>query len=443
MRAGAEVRALDLAAATAPPDAATLLDVLRDWRPQVVGVTLFSETALRGYGLRQLARGRDGGAVWLAGGPHATFCPEEVLSQGFDAVAVGEGEATLVAALEAVAAGRRLDGVAGLLLPDVDGRPRRTAARAPLRNLDTLAMPTEALHVFDRAAYVGDSGRPLPPTLLASRGCPYRCIFCASDHLGPLHRRHSPERVLAEMRAWHDSEGVPVFSFADAAFCLQPRTLQQLCAALRTLPFKPMWWCETRADRLDRAGAVAMAEAGCLMVIVGIESGDPEVSQAIGKGLDLERAAATIAMLDEVGIRVHTNFMFGFPGESAAQIDNTLRYMERIAPHVNFFHPMGLVVPYPGTPLYARHHAELGCTRWWLDPGRLRAMNAAPSAMPDDPAEAMATHAEVRERGLLEAALVPHTAEVRAAIERCLAFRRDFNRERVRGLLRGCTTAPP
>ncbi len=440
LRAGVEVRVLDLAATHGPGNgskgADRVLAEVDGWSPHAVGVSIFSENALAAYRIAERLQGCDE-LLRIAGGPHATLCAEEVLDHGFDLAVLGEGEEALVEVLGALGAGRDLGTVAGIALRRPDGRVIRTAERTLLRELDRLALPTTALGLFPRSWYLGDDpSRSLPPTLLSSRGCPAHCIFCAMDHLGPKHRRHSTDRVLQEMQAWYDLESVPVFSFCDAAFTVQEKRLLALCEAMATLPFRPMWWCETRADGVRPHAAEAMANAGCLMVILGIESGDSGVSARIGKGLDLDAAADTIAMLDGLGIRVHVNFMFGFPDETAAEIDQTLRYMERIAPHVHFFNPMGLVVPYPGTPLYDRHHEELGCTRWWLDESRVRAMNRDPGPQPQtDPGEAMAAFANAREQGMLEACLVPHDAEVEAAIQRCLAFRQDFNRDKVRSLI--------
>ena len=426
LRAGVSVRILDMASPRGPHTPEAVRDEAARWAPHVIGVTVFSELVLSAGRLAAVLRPL--AALLVAGGPHATALPEEILALGYDAVVFGEGEDTLVELVDCASRGGDLSAVAGLRLPAPDGGVFATAARPYPRDLDALASPLSAADLVPRDRYVDDPTRALPASVLTSRGCPGRCTFCANVVSGRRYRAHSVARVIEDMSAWHDREGAVVFCFPDPTFTAHRGRLLALCEAMAALPFRPMWWCETRVDRLDGEMARAMAGAGCVNVVVGIESGDPGVQRRIGKHIDLDRAEQTLRVLQEAGLRTQVNFMFGFPDETAAELDNTLRYMERIAPLVDLFPPMGVWVPYPGSALYDRYHETHGFAGWWRDERLVERLNSAPGGLEPGPTvyDLVRWHAAV-EQSVLDAGFVPYPADVRSAIERCLAFRRERN----------------
>ena len=235
--------------------------------------------------------------------------------------------------------------------------------------------------------------------------------------------------MVEEIRVWHEREGTTVFAFVDTAFTVNRMRLFELCQRLQSLSFQPRWWCEARVDQLDAARLGAMAKAGCFSVVMGIESGDPDVLARVKKGIDLDAVEDTLRAARAVGIRCQVNFMFGFPGETPRELDNSLKFMERTSPYVDMFNPLGIVIPYPGTPLYTAHHASLGFTNWWLDEERVGRVNTIPPEPPPNCTvdDVLAWNA-AREQLVLEANLIPYSTEVREAIERCLDFRREHNR---------------
>ncbi len=435
LEAGIPVELLDLGSPPGAQGRDALSRAVARLRPSVVGLALYTETALRAYELvREL--GPDRRQLRVAGGPHATACPDEALTRGFDAVVQGEGEETLVALFQAVQRGTDLGAVAGLAYRDPSGRLRRTAARALPLDLDRLPSPRRAAALVDRSGYLRPGVRDaLPASLVTSRGCPGRCTFCSSNVSGRRYRFHSPGRVLADMRDWNEREGATAFCFHDDAFTAHRRRLIELCARMADLPFPARWICEARADHLDRERLQAMADAGCTAVIVGIESGDAAVLARIGKGISLEAAERALRLIREAGMRPQVNFMLGFPGETAAELDHTLRFMQRIAPVTDGFSAMGIVTPYPNTRLYRQHHRAYGFTDWWLDETRMDALLAAAARAARSEVrtveDVVALHGRM-EHAVLDARLIDYPADVRAAIERCLAFRARHNLQELR-----------
>jgi hypothetical protein len=117
--------------------------------------------------------------------------------------------------------------------------------------------------------------------------------------------------------------------------------------------------------------------------------------------------------------------MFGFPGEGAAAIERTLRFMERIAPLVDCFSPEGVLIPMPATPVYEGNHEHYGFTEWWLKEEYSRPPANAPPAAFDDfcrPAAADPT---------LDLDFFRYSEETRAAIRACLEFKASHNLRRI------------
>ena len=110
----------------------------------------------------------------------------------------------------------------------------------------------------------------------------------------------------------------------------------------------------------------AMRRAGLVAVNFGVESGDDQILRAIKKGITTEHVVRALEWAKEEGLSTACNFMLGFPQETPAALDRTLRFMERIAPLVDSFSTMGVLVPFPGTPLYDDYHERFGFTDWWL-----------------------------------------------------------------------------
>ena len=401
------------------------------WCPTVVGFSVFTETALNAYGLAEALGPRDGIKL-VAGGPHATARPREALERGFDVVVRHEGENTLVELCRALGSGSDLSAVRGITYRGQSDDVLQTPD-PPLVDLDRLAQPTDAFEFFPRNWYIEPTGHGrLAPQLLTSRGCPGHCTFCSDVVSGKRYRFHSTFRVVEEVRVWYEREGTTVFAFVDTAFTVNRMRVFELCQRLQSLSFEPRWWCEARVDQLDAPRLGAMAKAGCFSVVMGIESGDPGVLARVRKGIDLHAVEDTLRAARNVGIRCQVNFMFGFPDETPRELDNSLRFMERISPYVDMFNPLGIVIPYPGTPLYSEYHTSMGFTEWWLDKERVERVNTIPPELPPDCTvdDVLAWNA-AREQLVLEAHLIPYPTEVREAIQRCLDFRREHNRMRL------------
>jgi len=366
LRAGGhEVALLDASAPHAPHGYDEIAARVRAFAPDLVGLHLKTLHVQPAYGLAQALAG----LPLVAGGPHATIVPEEPLAHGFHWVIRGEGEEALVELADVICGRRRAAEVAGLSWID-RGMVRHNPARPFLTELDRLAPPLSALDLFDQRWYDVQPvpGGLLPPAgILSSRGCPAACTFCSNDVTGRKFRYRSAASVAAEVALLRERFGLVGFSFFDDSFAVGRRRVHELCTAIRQSG-APVWWtCTAHPAHLDREVIADMKRAGCAGIDIGMESADPGMLLRIGKGVTVERVLAVLAWCRDEGVHSVVNLMFGWPDETDAELDATIGFLDRAAPIAGGFNARGVVVPYPGTEIYARHHARFGFTGWWLD----------------------------------------------------------------------------
>jgi radical SAM superfamily enzyme YgiQ (UPF0313 family) len=354
---GHEVALVDGSAPRAPADIPARIAA---FAPDLVGLHLKTLHVQPAYALAaELAR-------WplVAGGPHATVCPDEPFGHGFSYVVRGEGEETLVELADAVDGRRRVEDILGLSHAGPLGA-RHNPGRGFLRDLDGLAPPMSALDLFDPSWY--GAARPLSPSgLLSSRGCPAACTFCSNNVTGRRFRYRSPGSIVREIEYLQANYGLAAFSFFDDSFAVGHRRVGELCAALRGLKRRVHWSCTAHPAHLDPPTLAAMKSAGCGGLDIGMESGDPATLVRIGKGVTVERVLDVLGWCRDLGLHAVVNLMFGWPDETDAELDATVEFMRRAAPLACAFNARGVLVPYPGTEIYDAHHARFGFTGWWL-----------------------------------------------------------------------------
>lgn len=365
LRAGGhEVALLDASAPFAPKDHAAIAEHIGAWEPDLVGLHLKTLHVQFGYALAAVLAER---FALVGGGPHATIVPAEPLGRGFRWVLRGESEDALVELADVIDGKREAASVAGLVWRE-RGMVRSNPERPFITELDRLAPPLSALDLFDPAWYGAAAvGTELAPGgLLSSRGCPAACTFCSNDVTGRKFRYRSAASVAAEVAMLRDERKKVGITFLDDSFAVGRRRVHELCGALAGIG-APVWWtCTAHPAHLDRDVLAAMKSAGCAGIDIGMESADPEMLLAIGKGVTVERVLDVLRWSRDLGIHTVVNLMFGWPEETDAQLDATIAFLERAAPIAGGFNARGVVVPYPGTQIYERHHEAFGFTQWWL-----------------------------------------------------------------------------
>ncbi len=340
---GADVRVVDLTFARGlePFDRA-----LRSFTPEVVGVHTKTLTLPRALAIAR--RARAGGAFVLAGGPDSSSRPEPYLAGGFDAVATGEGETTLVDILQARAEGQSLFGLPGVAFLH-EGTVVQGPPRPFLPDLDALPLP--AWDLIDLEGYLSRWKRFTGTRRMAvvtSRGCPFDCSWCSKPTFGRSFRQRSIRSVLQELSALRELYGVDYVRICDDVFGIQRRWTEGFLDALIARRWGLQFECLSRADLLRPELLPRLKEAGLRRVFLGVESGSQAMLDLMNRGITLGQVERASAALRAHGIDQYWFLMLGYPGETLGDLDATVRLFRRFAPEE---YSVSVAVPLPGTRL--------------------------------------------------------------------------------------------
>jgi radical SAM superfamily enzyme YgiQ (UPF0313 family) len=425
---GADVRVLDAAARGAAPSIQDIVQEAESFRPAMIGMSLFTRWVWHAYRLLDELAGR-GSWTLVAGGAHATVCPEEAIERGFDVALRGEAERTIVRLVAALEGGDRIDTIPGAVFRGANGEIAYAPSSELISDLDALPPPHMAQPLFDPSWYDGNGASVVPGGILTSRGCPARCTFCANYVTGRAFRYREAREVAREIAVWHDKWGMSFFPIWDDAFTVRWRRLLALCEEFERFDFAFGFSAITRANLVTPELLAAMRRAGAVHVNFGVESGDNEILAAIGKGIRTDHVVRALTWSKELGLTTACNFMLGFPQEDEVALERTLRFMEHIAPLTDTFSTLGVVVPFPGTPIYDDYHVKYGFTNWWRREDYSR-YTPPPSI---DDREAFYNY--YTDDANLALDFFRYSSGMRSLIRECLRFKAEHNLENM-GLLR-------
>jgi len=331
---------------------------------------------MREAALEMIGAARERQIPVIVAGSDATDHPDLYLARGARLVVAGEGEVTLVRAIEALTHGEvNLAAIDGLVFRDSDGAVRRTPPRPIMRDLDTGPRPAWDLVDVERyrAVWLRHHGE-FSMNIATTRGCPYHCNWCAKPIYGQRYTARSAESVAEEI-AWLKTVYRPDHIWiTDDIFGLKPGWIEAFAHAVNergaAVPFK----CLMRADGISGAVVDALRAAGCRTVWIGAESGSQRVLDAMEKGTRVDQIERAAERLHAAGIEVCFFLQFGYPGETLSDIDLTVDMVRRCQPD-----DIGISVSYPlpGTPFFDRVRAQLGEKQNWVDSSDLAMMYRA------------------------------------------------------------------
>lgn len=323
---------------------------------------------MRRAALAMLGQARARGLPVLVGGSDATDDPAAYLDAGAAAVLLGEGDHTLVEAVEALLeppAFRNLFEIPGLALPATGGGFLRTAPRPPERQPDVFPWPARDLVDIEayRRLWIGAHGH-FSLNMASTRGCPFHCNWCAKPIWGQRYAMRSPADVAAELAEVKRTLAPDRVWFADDIFGLRPDWTAEFGTAVEALDAQIPFQIQSRVDLITEAAADGLARAGCAEVWLGVESGSQRILDAMDKGIRLGEVPAAVARLRERGIRVCFFLQLGYPGETWEDILATAALVRATLPD-----DIGISVSYPlpGTRFHDRVAAEIGEQQHWAD----------------------------------------------------------------------------
>jgi radical SAM superfamily enzyme YgiQ (UPF0313 family) len=286
----------------------------------------------------------------MIGGSHATIVKEKALLDCFEYVFVGETEHVLPEFLRRLEKGESLRGLKGVVWRDKNGAVVFEGAPDPISSEEFERLPLPDRELVDNGRYLlGTLQGRNPFTLIqTTRGCPWKCIFCASEDLNTTAvRRRSPESVVAEMKHVVDTYGVRHFFIVDDVMTLYDEHILKICDLIKEQGLKVTWEGSTRANLVNDAQIGRMAKAGLIRLSFGLETVDTEMRKTMKKKVPLSYYVDANRILNEHGIEAMNSVMIGLPGESEETVRTLLRFLgeNRDVKQAN----LAIAVPYPGT----------------------------------------------------------------------------------------------
>jgi radical SAM superfamily enzyme YgiQ (UPF0313 family) len=286
----------------------------------------------------------------ILGGCHVTFTAESTLRENpeIDIVVRGEGEATLMELISCIETKDALDKVHGISYRRNDNVILRTSDRPYISDLD--ALPWPARHLMPLLKY------DLPGALLASRGCPNRCIFCAGTAMsGHRYRIRHPHLVVDEIEHLLTQYGIEEFLFLDDTFTALPERLTiPACQEIVARRLNVTFACESRVDVITPRLVEHLVQAGARGIQLGVESGSQEILDKIGKRITLQQIHDAVRWALEGGLRVGCCFMLGHPDETEETVRQTAEMIKELRARGVALTALSIFTPFPGTDAYER-----------------------------------------------------------------------------------------
>jgi len=337
----------------------TLADFKREvkkFKPDLVGWQIFSHDLESLKESLAIVKASNPKTITLAGGPHPSGFSEEVLADfsQLDYAFKGEAEIGLPLLVKKIG-GEKID------LSKIPGLIWRRGKKIVVNqqvffcDLDKLGLPAWDLlkpQDYPEAPQgVIFKNLPIAP-VMATRGCPFQCTFCAGKTVTGLKiRSRSITNLLAEIELLYRDYGIREIHFLDDNFTFNKQYVKDFCRQLLQKDFKISWCCPNgvRLDTLDLEVLTLMKKAGCYYISVGIESGSDRILKLMRKSLKVKDIRRQIKLIKRAGLTVNGFFILGYPGETKKEMEKTIKFSQNLgltrAAFYNF-------LPLPGTEAY-------------------------------------------------------------------------------------------
>lgn len=322
-------------------------------------------TNMREAAFEMVRMGKDHGCTVIVSSSDSTDHFEQYLEKGADFVIIGEGDETLKNLVASIEKNEPFEPISGLKYIE-NGLVKSTGSRPVMRDLD--ALPMAAWDLIDVESYkeiwLKHHGR-FSLNIATTRGCPFKCNWCAKPIYGNRYNSRSAEKVAEEIEFLTANYGATHFWMCDDIFGLKPGWAQAFEAEVkkRGLHFKYM--IQSRADLLLQEDTMqVLANSGLEEVWIGAESGSQQILDAMDKGTKVEQIHEATRVLKSVGVRVGFFLQFGYIGETEKDIEQTIEMVKELVPD-----DIGISVSYPlpGTVFYEKVKDDLKEKSNWTD----------------------------------------------------------------------------
>ena len=295
------------------------------------------------------------GIITVLGGVHATLMPTETINDTdvVDYLILGEGEKPFYQLMEYINQNKKN------LIKNIKGVCFKQNGKLILNpysssnRLSNREIPIPLFEIFPIEKYIPQItyAKTFPSySIVASRGCVYKCAFCnAGDILGRRVRYKPVDALLHEIRILKDKYRAKGIFFLDSTFTVNRKWLREFCNEYIRSDLNLPWACNSRTDTIDSELLLSMKDAGCWSILFGIESANQKSLDLINKRTTVEQNTYAIQLCLDLGYYVYTSYIICLPGETKEDTLNTINYAKRMGNHLAIFY---LPVPYPKTRLW-------------------------------------------------------------------------------------------
>ena len=292
----------------------------------------------------------DPNVVIVLGGVHVTGEPKSVFhDSAIDYAIVGEGEEPLLDLLNALEAGQDVTAIPNLAYRKSNGEVVVNPNRQFIKEVDSLPFPAWDLLPLEKYKdevmfyknYMG---------INTARGCAWDCNFCASNVVWKRRvRMRSAENVVEEIKQLIEKHNINEFFFYDDTYTTNKQRVFEICNLIKQKHLKIRYYVSIRADTLTIDLANALKESGCILALLGVESGDEAILDKTGKGESKDEIRKACAVMKEVGLPFSNTFIIGHPGDTHESIQATIDFAKELdSDQVKFM----IATPFPGTHLH-------------------------------------------------------------------------------------------
>lgn len=328
-----------------------IIQIVDEFKPDMVGINVLTALFDEAQKISRELKKRFPNLLIIAGGPHPSIEPILTFKQNefIDAICIGPGEEVCLDVLE----GDNIRYIKGLMYRNsIDSFRKRDVVldidKYPFPNFGRANSNFYSGFTINTASSWGYRGL----AAITSRSCPYSCKFCASDWSKPF-RYHSAQYTI-EMTKQLAKFDIDVIPFFDDTIGAQKERLYEICEGFIN---SKLFWPHTsrrysaamRANQINRDTLKMMKKAGCFSISIGIESGSDRMLKVIDKKTTVEMNKWACAYVLETGLYLNTSFMLGIPGETEAEMKETLAFMQNVKSHCK---GIGSFRPLPGSPFY-------------------------------------------------------------------------------------------
>ncbi len=330
-------------------------------------------TNMREAAFEMMKFAKQKGCTVIVSSSDATDHFEQYLQEGADFVILGEAEQTLAELVKSVE-DKQSDflSIPGLAYQQ-KGAVIKTVRRNVMKELDELPFP--AWDIIDmepyRKTWIKHKGY-FSLNMATTRGCPFKCNWCAKPIYGNRYNSRSPQNVVAELKMLKEKYAFDHIWFCDDIFGLKPGWVHEFARLVEKEQLDFKFKIQARADLLLEEDYIrGLAKAGCENIWMGAESGSQKILDAMDKGTKVEQIFEATHMLRKNNIHPSFFIQFGYPGETKEDIVKTIDMINTLLPY-----EIGISVSYPlpGTVFYEKVKAQLQEKTNWTDSDELALM---------------------------------------------------------------------